>query len=203
MWLDPACASVLRLSVCVCVLARESLRMCIVFSSWLHSEALCERRLCAVSRPWARAVPLSISCLSVSAAIHTSSSHRWRGTVKGWREKWQTVRYIYWKRKAQSSGGKKRTSKGSEKSENIRNLRQETISIPVSLLQLDAKKINAFIEYQHALPSVADFPPCYLSPQRTPGSPASSRAWCATGHGWAPTSSWAPPSPTTATVATH
>lgn len=77
------CVSVLRVSMCVCAFARESLRMCIVFSSWLHSEALCERRLCAVSRPWARAMPLSISCLSVSTAIHTSSSHRWKGTIKG------------------------------------------------------------------------------------------------------------------------
>lgn len=97
--------------------------------------------------------------------------------------------------------GEKGTSKGSKKSENIRNLRQKTISIPVSPLQLDAK--NPFIEYQHAFPSVAHFPPCYLSPQRTPGSLASSRAWCAMGLGWAPTSSWAPLSPTTATVATH
>ena len=45
--------------------------MCIVFFSWEHSQALYERRMYAVSRPWARAVPLSISCLSVSAAIHS------------------------------------------------------------------------------------------------------------------------------------
>lgn len=68
-------------------------------------------------------------------------------------------------------------------------------------VQLDAK--NPLIKYQHKLPSVADFPVCYLSPQKTPGSHASSQAWCAMGHGWAPSSSWAPLSPTTATVATH
>lgn len=93
--------------------------------------------------------------------------------------------------------------KGEQVKENIRNLRQKTISILVLLLQLDAKKKNPFIGYQHMLPSVTDFPLCYLSPQRTPGNPASSRAWCAMGHVWALNSSWAPLSPTAATVATH
>lgn len=62
---------------------------------------------------------------------------------------------------------------------------------------------NPFIEYQHTFPSVTDFPLCYLFPQRTPGSLASNRVWCAMGRGWAPTSSWAPRSPTTATAATR
>lgn len=83
MWLDVVCERALE-GRAACLCEGESLRMCIVFSSWLHSDALC-----AVSRPWARTMPLSISRLSVSTAVRTSSSHRWEGTVKGWREKCQ------------------------------------------------------------------------------------------------------------------
>lgn len=141
---------------CVCVFDKESLRMCIVFSSWLHSEALVERRLCAVSRPWARAMPLSISCLSFSTAIHTPAATDERPPSRA-REKSgsQSVRYIYWQRKAQScrkrwGGGWKQTHpqrrKGSSKSKCISNLRQRTASVPVSRLQLDAGEKKSFHE---------------------------------------------------------
>lgn len=115
---------------CVCVFDKESLRMGIVFSSWLHSEALVERRLCAVSRPWARAMPLSISCLSFSTAIHTPAATDERPPSRA-REKSgsQSVRYIYWQRKAQScrkrwgGGESKRSHKGG------REVRNPSVSV--------------------------------------------------------------------------
>lgn len=122
---------------CVCVFDKESLRMCIVFSSWLHSEALVERRLCAVSRPWARAMPLSISCLSFSTAIHTPAATDERPPSRA-REKSgsQSVRYIYWQRKAQScrkrwgGGESKRTHKGG------REVRNPSVSVTLGRKQL-------------------------------------------------------------------
>lgn len=62
------------------------------------------------------------------------------------------------------------------------------------------------VKKQRTLLSAADFTttlPFSSAPQRTPESRASSRAWCAMGRGRASSSSWAPPSPTAATAATH
>lgn len=87
---------------------------------------------------------------------------------------------------------------------NMKELSNQRISLDIKqiLPQHCCCSLMKKIEFQHTLPSVADFPLCYLFPQRTPGSPVSSRVWYAMGRGWASSSSWALLSPTTATVAT-
>lgn len=169
---------------------------------------LFEKRLCTVSRPWARAMPLSISCLSVFTTIHTPVATDER-LVSRAGEKVAVIE-IYSLKTGQhrvaenwKTGEEKKKSSHKEK-----ELENQVYKYPwahnifYSSISGAAEKKIIILE-NHVLPSVTEFPLCFFSPQKTPGNLASNPASFVMGHGWAPISSWAPLSPTTATAATR
>lgn len=142
----------------------------------MHSDALC-----AVSRPWARALPLSIRRLSPSAATQIFQQLQKERECKGLEGK-VTVRGVCLPKLGITA---KESTNGQ-----TQNSQSSVQSVPL-------------LHVSRCPSAVPDVPLCCLLPQRTPGSPASSPVWYAMGRGWAWSSSWAPPSPTTATAATR